>query len=246
MQGQNTVEEVLCLSVKRGYTVFYRNHKDNNVLIDIVVAHPTSIEMMRTWPYVLIMDTTYKINKHYLRTSHGLPCACELITWLDHVLPIQLSDIEAFWKTLEIGGCHPSTRQQNMDSEMRSLTNLLHHISTGPISKVREMRRLAKGVLSLVFLEDPGVILTSPPKVAVTKGQKKMNSTKRDKSYWEHVSIAHRKIQKSSGSGSGLGSGSRSWSGLGSKSGSVREGDRHELLEEGAEGETMAKVVYLL
>ncbi|KAI5661265.1 hypothetical protein M9H77_20588 [Catharanthus roseus] len=55
MQGQNTVEEVLCLSAQWGYTVFYRNCPDSNVLSDIVVAHPTSIQMMRTWPYVLIM-----------------------------------------------------------------------------------------------------------------------------------------------------------------------------------------------
>ncbi|KAI5664688.1 hypothetical protein M9H77_24011 [Catharanthus roseus] len=33
-----------------------------------------------------------------------------------------------------------------MDSEMRSLTELLHQISTGPISKVREILRLVKGV----------------------------------------------------------------------------------------------------
>ncbi|KAI5658650.1 hypothetical protein M9H77_27443 [Catharanthus roseus] len=38
-----------------------------------------------------------------------------------------------------------------------------------------------------------------------TKGRRKTNSTKRDKSYWEYVSIAHRKIGK--GSGLGLGSG---------------------------------------
>ncbi|KAI5663656.1 hypothetical protein M9H77_22979 [Catharanthus roseus] len=63
MQGRNTVEEVLRLSTERGYTVFYRNGKDSNVLSDIVVAHPTSIAMIRTWPYVLIMDTTYKTNK---------------------------------------------------------------------------------------------------------------------------------------------------------------------------------------
>ncbi|KAI5664922.1 hypothetical protein M9H77_24245 [Catharanthus roseus] len=31
MQGRNTVEEVLRLSAKRGYTVFYRNGEDNNV-----------------------------------------------------------------------------------------------------------------------------------------------------------------------------------------------------------------------
>ncbi|KAI5656401.1 hypothetical protein M9H77_25194 [Catharanthus roseus] len=50
------------LNAERGYTVFYRNGKHNNVLSDIVVAHPTSIAMIRTWPYVLIMDTTYKTN----------------------------------------------------------------------------------------------------------------------------------------------------------------------------------------
>ncbi|KAI5658714.1 hypothetical protein M9H77_27507 [Catharanthus roseus] len=64
MQGRNTVEEVLRLSTKRGYIVFYRNGENNNVLSDIVVAHPTSIAMLRTWPYVLIMDTTYKTNKY--------------------------------------------------------------------------------------------------------------------------------------------------------------------------------------
>ncbi|KAI5663269.1 hypothetical protein M9H77_22592 [Catharanthus roseus] len=63
MQGRNTVEEVLCLSAIRDYTVFYRNREDSNMLSDIVVAHPTSIKMLRTWLYILIMDTTYKTNK---------------------------------------------------------------------------------------------------------------------------------------------------------------------------------------
>ncbi|KAI5661224.1 hypothetical protein M9H77_20547 [Catharanthus roseus] len=65
MQERNTVEEVLRLSAERGYTVFYRNGEDSNVLSDIVVAYPTSIAMIRTWPYVLIMYTTYKMNKYY-------------------------------------------------------------------------------------------------------------------------------------------------------------------------------------
>ncbi|KAI5658839.1 hypothetical protein M9H77_27632 [Catharanthus roseus] len=64
MQGRNTLEEVLCLSAERGYIVFYRNGEDSNVLSDIVVAHPTSITMIRTWSYVLIMDMTYKTNKY--------------------------------------------------------------------------------------------------------------------------------------------------------------------------------------
>ncbi|KAI5649752.1 hypothetical protein M9H77_35757 [Catharanthus roseus] len=36
MQGRNTVGEALCLSAQRGYTVFYRNTEDNNILSDIV------------------------------------------------------------------------------------------------------------------------------------------------------------------------------------------------------------------
>ncbi|KAI5657845.1 hypothetical protein M9H77_26638 [Catharanthus roseus] len=58
MKGRNTVEEVLSLSAERGYTVFYRNCEESNILSDIVIAHPTSIAMIRMWPYVLIMDTT--------------------------------------------------------------------------------------------------------------------------------------------------------------------------------------------
>ncbi|KAI5672677.1 hypothetical protein M9H77_13041 [Catharanthus roseus] len=61
MQGHNTVEEVLCLSVQWGYTVFYRNCDKSNIPSDIVFAYPTSIQMMRTWPYVLIMNMTYNM-----------------------------------------------------------------------------------------------------------------------------------------------------------------------------------------
>ncbi|KAI5656371.1 hypothetical protein M9H77_25164 [Catharanthus roseus] len=63
MQERNTIEEVLYLSTQRGYTIFHRNREESNVLSDIVIAHPTSIAMIRTLSYVLIMDTTYKTNK---------------------------------------------------------------------------------------------------------------------------------------------------------------------------------------
>ncbi|KAI5649637.1 hypothetical protein M9H77_35642 [Catharanthus roseus] len=64
MQGRNTVEEIIYLSAKGDYTVFYRNCEESNELSDTVIAHPTSIAMIRMWPYVLIMDTTYKTNKY--------------------------------------------------------------------------------------------------------------------------------------------------------------------------------------
>ncbi|KAI5680709.1 hypothetical protein M9H77_01936 [Catharanthus roseus] len=257
MQGRNMVEEVLYLSAKRGYTVFYRNCEESNVLSNIIIAHPTSIAMIRMWPYVLIMDTTYKMNKesglmpviegvfsksyntlsrryinqnvlakltemvkneevaarnwishwalkkiwdeikgarelsddaqnkcgHYLRKSHGLPCACELLSRYEHWILLQLEDVYVFWRTLEIGVDVPSSHAWDMESEMRDLTTMLDEISTGPISKVRECRRLMKGILCPVLPEDPCALLTSPPEHAVTKGRQKTNSTKRDKSY---------------------------------------------------------------
>ncbi|KAI5683491.1 hypothetical protein M9H77_04719 [Catharanthus roseus] len=60
MQGRNTIEEVLRLSAERGYTIFYRNGKDNNVLSDIVVAYPTSIAIIRTWP--ICVDNGYDVQ----------------------------------------------------------------------------------------------------------------------------------------------------------------------------------------
>ncbi|KAI5650551.1 hypothetical protein M9H77_36556 [Catharanthus roseus] len=188
------------------------NAKSNHIFY-IVSNKISHLAFKKIWSEITravgIYDDPKNKCSHYLRMSHGLPSACELITCFYHVLPIQLHDIDVFWQTLEIGDPHPSARQQDMDSEMRSLTDLLHQISTGPISKVREMRRLAKGVLNPVLPEDPGVTLTSLPEVAVTKGRKKTDSTKIDKSHWEHVGSV---------SGSGTGSGSLPDSGLGSGS----------------------------
>ncbi|KAI5657475.1 hypothetical protein M9H77_26268 [Catharanthus roseus] len=63
MHRRNTVDEVLCLSAQWGYTIFYRNNEDSNVLSDNVVAYTISIAMIRTLLYVLIMNISYKTNK---------------------------------------------------------------------------------------------------------------------------------------------------------------------------------------
>ncbi|KAI5654725.1 hypothetical protein M9H77_31912 [Catharanthus roseus] len=118
---------------------------------------------------------------HYLRKSHGLPCACELVNRCQYLIPIQEEDVDIFWRKLEIGSDIPEEHNRDMESKMRDLTSL--HCQP-------------------------------PPKTAVTKGRWKTNPTKRDKSHWEYVSIAHRKKGKSSGLGfrsdSGSGSGSNS------------------------------------
>ncbi|KAI5682029.1 hypothetical protein M9H77_03257 [Catharanthus roseus] len=121
---------------------------------------------------------------HYLRKSHGLPCACELVNRCQYLIPIQEEDVDIFWRKLEIGYDIPEEHDRDMESKKRDLTSLLQEISTAPISNVREVRRVIKGVIHLV-----------------------------DKFHWKYVSIAHKKIGESSVSGSGSGSDSGSGSG---------------------------------
>ncbi|KAI5676604.1 hypothetical protein M9H77_07554 [Catharanthus roseus] len=143
---------------------------------------------------------------HYLGKSHGLPCVYELVHRCQYLIPIQLEDVCIFWRKLEICADIPDVHERDMDSEMHDLTSMLEKISTAPISKVREVRHLSKGVICLVLPKDPCPLLTNPPETAVTKGRRKTNSRKRDKFHLEYVSITDRKIGKSSGSGSGSGS----------------------------------------
>ncbi|KAI5674558.1 hypothetical protein M9H77_14922 [Catharanthus roseus] len=118
-------------------------------------------------------------------------------------MPIQEEDVVIFWRKPEIGSDIPKEHHRDMESKMRELISLLQEISTGPISNVREVRRLIKGVIHPVLPDDPCQPLSIPPETAVTKGRRRTNFTKRDKSHWKYVSIAHRKIGKSSSSGSG-------------------------------------------
>ncbi|KAI5664503.1 hypothetical protein M9H77_23826 [Catharanthus roseus] len=167
-------------SLKNSKTKENFNAKSNPILrnisnkISYLALKKISVEITRV---AKIIDDPQNNCGHYMRTSHGLPYSCELITQFENMLPIQLVNIEAFYMTLEIGSFHPSSKgkEMDMDSKMHSLTDLLHQISTGPISKVREMYHFVKRVLSPVLPKDPGVTLTSTPEATVTKGQKRTN-----------------------------------------------------------------------
>ncbi|KAI5648222.1 hypothetical protein M9H77_34227 [Catharanthus roseus] len=181
MQGRNTVEEVLCLSAQRGYTVFYGNREESNVLSDIVVAYPTSIAMIIMWSCIMIIDTTYKTNKHI--DHNVLAKLTEMVKdeevaqriWTSQVLHFGVEttnraesehSVLKLWLSMyhEIGVDIPDLHERDMDSEIRDLTSMLEKISTGPISKVREVRHFIKGVICPVLPEDPCHLLTNHQK----------------------------------------------------------------------------------
>ncbi|KAI5676814.1 hypothetical protein M9H77_07764 [Catharanthus roseus] len=177
VQGRNTVEEILCLSAQRGYMIFYRNREESNVLSDIVVAHPTSIAMIRTWPYVLIVDITYKTNKYHMplleavrMTPTGKNFTVTTTSMCnEHATACRwvLQQMKHLYVTPAMSNGHDLVLNedctQEMDFEMRDLTSMLEEISTGPISEVQEVRRLIKGVICPMLPENPCLPLTNPP-----------------------------------------------------------------------------------
>ncbi|KAI5654993.1 hypothetical protein M9H77_32180 [Catharanthus roseus] len=94
------------------------------------------------------------------------------------------------------------------------------------------MHRLVKGVFSPVLPSDPGMALTFAPKVTVTKGRHKTDTTKMDKLYWEHVSIAHERYRSQADLVRGI------------VRDPVEEADRHGPLGVEIEGVVVNKVVY--
>ncbi|KAI5653519.1 hypothetical protein M9H77_30706 [Catharanthus roseus] len=184
----------------------------NNPILKNISNNISHLALKKIWLEIKrareIVDNPQNKCRDYLRKSHGLPCACKLVGEYAHVLSLQAEDIYIFWGKIEIGVEIPTVHERDMDSEMRDLTSMLEEISMGPISKVRKVCRLIKDVISSMLPDDPCAPLTTPsppPETAVTKGRRKTNSIERDKSYREHVSIAHRKTGKSSGSGSRFG-----------------------------------------
>ncbi|KAI5659367.1 hypothetical protein M9H77_28160 [Catharanthus roseus] len=92
---------------------------------------------------------------------------------------------------LKIGVDIPTVHERDVDSKMRDLTSMLEKISTGPVLKVREMRRLIKGVIGPVLPDNPYVPLITPSPINCShEGTTEEEFNKRDKPYWEHASVA--------------------------------------------------------
>ncbi|KAI5659122.1 hypothetical protein M9H77_27915 [Catharanthus roseus] len=75
---------------------------------------------------------------------------------------------------------------------------------------VIEMCQAAKNILHHVIRLNPKGPFSYAPPTIITKGRRKLDSTKRYKSHLEHIQIAHTTMKKSSESGLGLGFGTSS------------------------------------
>ncbi|KAI5673798.1 hypothetical protein M9H77_14162 [Catharanthus roseus] len=113
IEGRNTVEEVFHQCNQRGYRCYWRNCKENNILTYIVIVHPVSILMMRSWQFVLIIDTTYKTNKYTMLLLEAVGMTSTGKTFIMATAFIQNKKA----KTYEWVGDHKSGREQTYTVE---------------------------------------------------------------------------------------------------------------------------------
>jgi MULE transposase-like protein len=62
MDGRTPLQHCLYLATEKNYIVWTDLDSDGQ-LTRLLIANPISIQMIRTWPYVVLIDTTYKTNK---------------------------------------------------------------------------------------------------------------------------------------------------------------------------------------
>ena len=62
MEGRTPLQHYLYMATKYNYVVWTVLDSEGE-LSRVLVANPTSIQMICAWPYVVLIDTTYKINK---------------------------------------------------------------------------------------------------------------------------------------------------------------------------------------
>ena len=62
MEGRTPLQHCLYMATEHNYVVWI-DFDSEGQLSRLLIANSTFIQMKRTWPYVVLIDTTYKTNK---------------------------------------------------------------------------------------------------------------------------------------------------------------------------------------
>ncbi|KAL7224361.1 hypothetical protein ACSBR1_025757 [Camellia fascicularis] len=65
--GRSQMQQLLGQLALNKYIEWHRNCVDTEIVTDLFFAHPTSLNLLRAFPKVLLMDCTYKTNQYRLR-----------------------------------------------------------------------------------------------------------------------------------------------------------------------------------
>ena len=58
------MQQLLSKLSENNYVEWHRCEEDTDIVTDLFWAHPVSLDLLRTFPHVLVMDSTYKTNRY--------------------------------------------------------------------------------------------------------------------------------------------------------------------------------------
>ncbi|KAH1212827.1 hypothetical protein GmHk_14G040918 [Glycine max] len=130
-----------------------------------------------------------------MRSTHGLPCACELFKYV--VSSIPLETIHIFWRRLSFSDQGLCETQVTITEEMEIISKRFEQLDVcGKLHLKSKLREIVYPNMNSMCPPPEKVKTKGAPKKPLTKQQK---STKPDLSYWEYVDALH-SVQNSNSS----------------------------------------------
>ena len=130
-----------------------------------------------------------------MRSTHDLPCACELFKYV--VSSIPLETIHIFWRRLSFSDQELYETQVIITEEMEIISKCFEQLDVcGKVHLKSKLREIAYPDMNSLCPPSKKVKTKGAPKKPLTKQQK---STKCDPSYWEYVDVLH-SVQNSNSS----------------------------------------------
>ncbi|KAH1232960.1 hypothetical protein GmHk_09G025509 [Glycine max] len=122
-----------------------------------------------------------------MRSTHGLPCACELYKYI--VSSIPLETIHIFWWRLSFSDQGLCETQVTITEEMETISKRFEQLNVcGKVHLKSKLLEIAYPDMNFMCPPPEKVKTKGAPNKPLTKQQK---STKRDPSYWEYIDALH-------------------------------------------------------
>jgi len=122
-----------------------------------------------------------------MRSTHGLPCACELSRYIVGSIPLE--SIHMFWRRLYFSDQGLCETEVNIKEEIETISKRFDELDVcGKVTLKSKLREIAYPDHNSMHPPPSKVNTKGAPKKPMKKSQR---STKHDPSYWEYVDAFH-------------------------------------------------------
>ncbi|KAH1233126.1 hypothetical protein GmHk_09G025645 [Glycine max] len=167
--------------LERDQYIHWHRLKDEDVVRDIFWCHPDAVKLVNA------CNLNPSACGCVMRTTHGLPCACELSKYVVGCIP--LDSIHMFWRRLSFSDQGLSEPEVSIKEEMETISKRFEELDVcGKFTLKTKLQEIIYPDQNSMCPPQAKVNTKGAPKKPMNKNPR---STKRDPSYWEYVYAFH-------------------------------------------------------